>query len=267
MRSIGYYGTARTVPASGIVTWSGDDIPSAGGLAALCFSASAAGGGLASLAVNLIRIKADGELVVDLAWDELIAFTEAWGSSHHNLGTAPQRYMVPFFLPDAPTPEDADICGFPYGAKCTVELFTGSSGAGTITIGWLKATRRPGVQPRLLGSAANIALSQTSRQYTLPLSRGDTLRAFSINNTGLTRLQAFLRGQMVVNVTGAKSTEGSLLTATGLFSGPLTNVNPVWTTVPFNVSASSDDAYLQVDTGDDWAGTANRIAVYSVRQQ
>lgn len=267
MRSIGYYGTARAVPASGTVTWSGDDIPSAGGLAALVFSASAAGGGLAAANVNLIRVKADGELVCDLAWDELIAFHEAWGPHGTNLGAVPQRYYLPFHLPDAPTDEAADVCGFPFGAKCTVELFTGASGAGNIKLGWLKASRRPQVQPRLLGSAANIGASQTSRQYALPVSRGDTLRALAINNTGLTRMQMFLRGQMVVNVTGAGDSEGALLTAAGLWDGAITNVNPVWTRLPINVPASSDDAYLQVDTGATWAGTANRISIYAVRPQ
>jgi hypothetical protein len=169
--------------ASQVVTFTGNDLPSAG-VVAYHFGMTADTFNI----VNRIRVKADNRLIYDVGPLHFRKWCERFSSVGYSMPTANLRFTIPFNLFDIVDDDLADVCQFPRGTVPTVELTlqckNGSTPAsitgGKIYAGWTQTDAQPVFYPTLIGQQMNISASATNA--TFPISERGAIRGMIVDD-------------------------------------------------------------------------------------
>lgn len=276
--------------ASQVVTFTGNDLPSAG-VVAYHFGMTADTFNI----VNRIRVKADNRLIYDVGPAHFRKWAERFSSVGYTMPTDLLRFSIPFNLFDIVDDDLADVCQFPRGTVPTVELTLQCRGGSTpasitggkIYAGWTQTDAQPVFYPTLIGQQMNIAASATNA--TFPISERGAIRGMIVDTTGLGRFKCELNGFQYVHAfsaayLGATCGDG-LLESQSLEDGAGKNGGVTIATqagfrIPM-VVASQGSSRVELDTYGGWAAgassgggnvqaanaTANELTVWAVSNQ
>lgn len=270
-------GTAAT-GGSGTLVWSPSEIDSAGVVAFhIGMSNEGSGTGFAQdfSIVSRIRVKANGQTVIDCTPTELRAYQERFspkGNSNTDTGTT---LTIPLNSLDAKSDDDGDRCQFMPGASATVELVYSNSAGGASTIrkgnfflAWTKTTIAPEFYMTLLTQAANVPQSSTNGRS--PLSGPGFVQGLGITTANLNRVRTVLSGLEVANLPGALyngNTTGDLMRETQeLYENPddQTMVTSFqWLKLAQGLEANPATSWLELTTGASWSAT-DPIGLYTL---
>lgn len=266
-----FLGSGKTLAASSVTSFTGNDLPSAG-VVAFHFVMNGSGNTLAN--ISRVRVKADSRLIVDISQAHLRKWLERFSQNGFALPTTYARFTLPFNLMDIVDDDLADICQFPRGAVPTVEITTGASaGAGTVYAGWTQTDQAPEFYSTLIGSAMNIGASITNANY--PIASQEAIRGVVLDTTGLKRLKLELNGFAYHQLTGvdyqASVTTGDMTLAASDVedgagsSGGVTITSQAALRVPM-IQASSGASRLEMDTASGWSA-ANELTLWGIGNQ
>lgn len=274
-RFTSFLGSGKSVTATTaqVITFTGNDLPSAG-VVAYHFVTTATSGATDVADITRIRVKADNRLIFDVGQTHFRKWQERFSTVGYALPTALTRWTIPFNLFDIVDDDLADTCQFPRGTVPTVEITLGTgSAAGSIYAGWTQTDAQPVFYPTLIGQQMNIAASATNA--TFPINSQGAVRGMVLDATGLNRFKAELNGfqyhqllgaQYLGNTTGDMVLESQALEDGAGTSGGVTITAAAGLRIPM-VVASQGSSRVELDTGSSWAGTANELTLWAVNNQ
>lgn len=274
-------GKAVTGSTAQVVTFTGNDLPSAGVIA---YHFAWQGSGNDNTDITRIRVKADNRQIFDVGYKHYAKWLERFSQNGFAPATSLQRFSIWFNLLDIVDDDLADVCQFPRGAVPTVEITTGSSTVGgTIYAGWTQTDQAPQFYSQLIGQQMNIAASATNA--TFPISTTGAIRGAILDTTALGRAKMELNGftyhQLIgPNYLGQSNLGDMSLAASDVedgagSTGGVTITQQVGLRVPMIV-ASSGASRVELDTGSGWASanssglgtaTANELTLWTVHNQ
>lgn len=263
----GYSGKTQTVAATTAQTivFSSSDFNPTGCVA---FHVGFTGANNDVDALTRIRVKANGETIVDVDENFLQAFVDRFTPSNANMANARAALTIPLWVPNADR-DKRELCGWPIGAECQIELTTdNSTSAGIAVLAFTRSTVRPVVYPTLIGTPLNIAASQTNATYSFT-KRGQ-VQGIAINTVGLDRAKIVLDGQEVLLLPGANylgAATGDLWRESQHYSNGENQTDPVWVEMGQGLRAPSGSSYVELSTGAGWAGVANELCVWTLNAQ
>lgn len=202
-----------TASSTQTLIWSPAEIDAAG-CVAFHIAMNTTGGTAATInLVTRVRVKANGQTVVDCTLDELRAYQERFSPKGNSDDTTGLTLTIPVNSLDARSDDDADRCQFMPGASATVEVVvtSGASQAGTLMLGWTKTTVAPEFYMTLIESNTNVAASTTNGRS--PLSGPGFVQGLGLPTQGLNRVRAVIAGLEVANIPGGEyngATSGAL---------------------------------------------------------
>jgi hypothetical protein len=272
-----FLGSGKTVAAttSQVITFTGNDLPSAG-VVAYHFVWQGATAGNAVADISRIRVKADNRQIFDVSLTHFRKWLERFSQNGYALPTTELRFSIPFNLMDIVDDDLADVCQFPRGAVPTVEITTGSGTvAGNLYAGWTQTDQAPQFYSQLIGQQMNISGGATNA--TFPITTAGAIRGAILDTANLGRLKMELNGfayhQLIgsnyLNIAG--QTIGDMtLAASDTEDGAANGGSAVITTqaglrVPMIV-ASSGASRIELDTGSSWS-TSNELTLWTVHNQ
>lgn len=252
----------KAIAANTPVFFTSSEIPS-DGLLMLHFGMTGAGGILGGTGLTRCKVRADGDVIIDILSTHLIAFLQSAAPSHPTLtnGVA-TRFTLPFNLLTAPTRMARDTCQFPLGKAISVELQFGAAGAGTVVVGATYTEDvEPTMYPRLYGNQINVTGATTSGNY--PISEPGEIRALVLNTTNLNRAQVVLGKEYVQDLLNTSN----LAAEYDQLEQPLVNtvaalIDPRCFLIDSGRSAPSGSSRLQLDVGAGW-GATNELTIWS----
>ena len=207
--------------------------------------------------IDRVRVKAGGQLIVDIAQAHLTAFIQRMSTSKWAMAGADTTFSIPLYTLDAKGIEERYACGFPIGQSPTVEVVVdGTGAAGTVGCAWRLFEGTPAFYPLLLGSQMNIAASATNARY--PITQGGLLRGFSVETTGLDRLRLVVNGKQIFNLSGAQLQQAQAME--GQDGG---STNQLFFKIAEMVPITAGNSYFELDTGAGYTGTAGECTLYS----
>jgi hypothetical protein len=266
--------TTAATGASGTLVWSPAEIDSAGVVA---FHLGMSNEGTTTSDVSIIsriRVKANGQTVIDCTPTELRAYQERFspkGNSNTSSGTT---LTIPLNSLDSKGDDDGDRCQFMPGASATVEIVysnaavSGQTDFGNFYLAWTKTTIAPEFYMTLLTQAANVAQSAVNGRS--PLSGPGFVQGLGITTANLNRVRTVLSGLEVANLPGALYnglTTGDLMRETQeLYENPDDNTMVTsfqWVKLAQGLEANPATSWLELTTGSSWAAT-DPIGLYTL---
>ena len=193
-RFTSFLGSGKSVAATTaqVITFTGNDLPSAG-VVAYHFVTAQSSGATDVADITRIRVKADNRLIYDVGLTHFRKWQERFSTVGYALPTALTRWTIPFNLFDIVDDDLADTCQFPRGTVPTVEITLGTgSAAGSIYAGWTQTDAKPVFYPTLIGQQMNIASSAVNA--TFPINSQGAVRGMMVDTAGLSRFKAELNG-------------------------------------------------------------------------
>lgn len=273
-----FYGslTADTA-ASGTLVWTPAEIDSAG-VVAFHLGISAEGSNASGMDLGIVsnvRIKANGQTVIDLTTEQLRAYQERFSPKGNSNTSSGRVLTIPLNSLDAKSDDDGDRCQFMPGASATVEVtYATTAPTGTTTrwgnmyLAWTKTTVAPEFYMTLITQPANVAPSAINGRS--PLSGPGFVQGLGITTANLNRVRAILSGLEVANLPGALyngKTTGDLLRETQeLYENPddATQVTAFqWVKLNQGLEANPATSWLELTTGSSWAQT-DQIGLYTL---
>lgn len=244
--------------------WSPAEIDAAG-CVAFHLAMNTTGGTPADISlVQRVRVKANGQTVIDCTFDELRAYQERFSPKGNSDDSNGLTLTIPVNSLDARSDDDADRCQFMPGASATVEVVvTSSSGqTGTLMLGWTKTTVAPEFYMTLIESNTNVAASTTNGRS--PLSGPGFVQGLGLPTTGLNRVRAVIAGLEVANVPGSVyngATAGALgdllIAMQNLYENPdAATDTETYQFLKLNqgLEANPATSWLELTTGSGWGG-------------
>lgn len=275
-RFTSFLGSGKSIAATTaqVITFTGNDLPSAG-VIAYHFTTYAGTGATDVADITRIRVKADNRLIYDVNPTHFRKWQERFSTVGYALPTALTRWTIPFNLFDIVDDDLADTCQFPRGTVPTVEITLDASGsaAGAMYAGWTQTDAQPVFYPTLIGQQMNIAASATNA--TFPINSQGAVRGMLVNTTGLSRFKAELNGFQYHQLIGAAylgNTNGDMLLESQALedgagsSGGVTITSAAGLRVPM-VVASQGSSRVELDTGSGWGGTSNELTLWAINNQ
>lgn len=277
-RFTSFLGSGKPVQnaAAQVITFTGNDLPSAG-VVAYHFVTTATTGATDVADITRIRVKADNRLIYDVNQLHFRKWQERFSTVGYALGTALTRWTIPFNLFDIVDDDLADTCQFPRGTVPTVEITLGTGSAGgSIFAGWTQTDAQPVFYPTLIGQQMNIAASAVNA--TFPINSQGAIRGMIVNTVGLSRFKAELNGFQYHQLTGASylgaATGDMVLESQALedgagTAGGVTIDTAAGLRIPM-VVASQGSSRVELDTGTTWGGatpTQNELTLWAVNNQ
>lgn len=265
-----------TLNATNTVVWNPSEIDSAGVIAfhILCDSNNTTP--VNASFIDRIRVKANGQTVVDITGTQLRAYQERFSpKGGSDLDTA-SYLTIPLNSLDAKSDDDGDRCQFMPGASATVEVTTttlpvaGGGSAASLRLGWSKTTVAPEFYMTLLSNQCNIALSQTNAR--VPLGGPGFVQGVGMNTVGLGRARLILSGLEVANISGAQynsaGTSGDLLRAISSLYDGVDDASEItafqYTKLAQGLEANPATSWIELTTGASWGGASNEISLYTL---
>jgi hypothetical protein len=275
IRRVEYRPSMTTLAASTTYTWTESEIPTRG-LRALLFSinqgsAGAGGDFFGATGVERIRVKVGGATIIDASYKTLRAWVKRFSYAQKDTmtGAATDRiFCLPFYFMDGQNQAEQDKCGFPPGAKITVEVVTGTAvlNSPTLTIGWILSDQPVEFYPMLLDNFLNYSAS--SGAQVTSLRQAGILRAIVIPTKGLSELVIRQSGLELWLVKGGNSsTQGELVAAAQMLEqGSYSYGEHHALRVDSGRAMPPGDSSLRITTGSDWQPSSpdNSYAVYSI---
>jgi len=265
-RKYGFDGAGKTIAATSVQTlrFNQSDIPGPG-VVGYQLVMSGANNDLG--AITRIRVRSNGVPFIDVTPTQLIAYCNTFSRDRMLLTTAAQRFTIPLWNLDAPTPDGQDVCQFPVEGAPEVEITTdNSTSAGTILCGYTFTDVPAEASPLLVASPMTIAASTVNSRYAF--AENGLVRGVYVPHTGLERLQVYLGGELALHGAGpawAAGTYGDMLAEFMRVDGA--GQTPA---VPFQRidigKAAPPGSYVALDTAAGWAGVANEMVLYAMRE-
>lgn len=260
---------------TGTVIWSPAEIDAAGVVA---FHLIIRNQGTEAAGIDIIsriRVKANGQTVMDCSSEQLRAFQERFSpKGNSDLGTS-TILTIPLNSLDAKTDDDGDRCQFMPGASATVEITSATVTTGTdvteygqFLLGWTKTTVAPEFYHTLLAQPANVGASSTNGRS--PLGGPGFVQGLGITTANLGRMRAVLSGLEVANLPGLTyngQTWGDMIRASqNLYENPddASDVS-AFQFIKLNqgLEANPATSWLELTTAAGWSAS-NEIAVYTL---
>lgn len=226
--------------------------------------------------ITRVRVKANGQTVVDCTLDELRAYQERFSPKGNSDDTTGLTFTIPVNSLDARSDDDADRCQFMPGASATVEVVvtTGANQSGTLMLGWTKTTVAPEFYMTLIESNTNVSASTTNGRS--PLSGPGFVQGLGLPTTGLNRVRAVIAGLEVANVPGTEyngataSAMGDLLIAMqNLYENPdQATDTETYQFLKLNqgLEANPATSWLELTTTSNWGtgGASTALTLYTL---
>lgn len=265
-----------TLNATNTVVWNPSEIDSAGVIAfhILCDSNNTTV--VDASYIDRIRVKANGQTVVDITGTQLRAYQERFSPKGGSDVTTASYLTIPLNSLDAKSDDDGDRCQFMPGASATVEVTTttlpvaAGGSAASLRLGWSKTTVAPEFYMTLLSNQCNIALSQTNAR--VPLGGPGFVQGIGMNTAGLGRARLILSGLEVANISGAQynsaGTSGDLLRAISSLYDGVDDASEIttfqYTKLAQGLEANPATSWIELTTGASWGGASNEISLYTL---
>lgn len=234
------------------------------------FQVAWTGANPAASIINRVRVRSSGTTLIDLPYTAFQAWQQRFFKSNTADVSADQILNIPFFLPDAPTIEDADRCQFPLGAQAQVELdILAAVAAGSATIGWTQTDVAPQYFPRCYSQPMNIPASARNGKYSF--SESGIIRGLIFPMVGVERAIATISGRNAFDLPG-RSYSGLTFPRSILEDKDAAYTTEVVTTprclsVDLGIPAAFGSSFMTLDTAAGWAGVLNELAIYAVDLQ
>lgn len=265
-----------TLNATNTVVWNPSEIDSAGVIAfhILCDSNNTTV--VDASYIDRIRVKANGQTVVDITGTQLRAYQERFSPKGGSDVTTASYLTIPLNSLDAKSDDDGDRCQFMPGASATVEVTTttlpvaAGGSAASLRLGWSKTTVAPEFYMTLLSNQCNIAASQTNAR--VPLGGPGFVQGVGMNTAGLGRARLILSGLEVANISGAQynsaGTSGDLLRAISSLYDGVDDASEIttfqYTKLAQGLEANPATSWIELTTGASWGGASNEISLYTL---
>ena len=248
------------------VTFTAADIPSAGVVAYVVMLEGSANT-LADL--TRIRLKADGTPIIDVSFAHFQAFIKRLSHTNEDNTTSEQEFIIPLYVPDAPTEDAQDLSQFPRGMQVQLELETGAStGAGFAHVGFIQSNIEPMFYPTLIGQPMNIAASATQQRFNLSGNRGQ-LRGFGIETTGISRMRVVINNHQWVNIAGDvyRASAGNMMAAWQSLRNVKTLTDPDFFKTATGQAVVPGASFVELTTDGTWSGATSELSVHSLIPQ
>jgi len=268
-----------TLGATNTVVWNPAEIDSAGVIAfhLLIDSNNTTGTAVTASVIDRIRIKANGQTVIDITGLQLRAYQERFSPKGGSDVDSASYLTIPVNSLDAKSDDDGDRCQFMPGASATCEVTTSAlpaAGSGSpsaaLRLGWSKTTVAPEFYMTLLSNQCNITTNQTNAR--VPLGGPGFVQGIGLNTVGLNRVRMILSGLEVANVSGAQyntaGTSGDMLRAISSLYDGVDDVSEIttyqYTKLAQGLEANPATSWLELTTGAGWGGASNEISLYTL---
>lgn len=224
-------------------------------------------GGSTFTDVSRIRVLANGAAILNMTGAQLRAYMNSFSvAGGMEPAAADDRFTIPFWMADAPTPDLQDVSQFPTESTVQVEInFAATATAGTCVIGYTVTDRPPQVFPRILSQQLNIAASVENGRFNL--AENGIIRGIFLPHTGLDRFKLVLGGQEIINLPSALyngAAGGDILAEVQRVHGGGQFIDPGFNRVSVNLPAPITSSYLELTTGATWGGVTEEAVVYAV---
>jgi hypothetical protein len=265
-----------TLAATNTVVWNPSEIDSAGVIAfhILCDSNNTTV--VDASYIDRIRVKANGQTVIDITGTQLRAYQERFSPKGGSDVSTASYLTIPLNALDAKSDDDGDRCQFMPGASATVEVTTttlpaaGGGNSASLRLGWSKTTVAPEFYMTLLSNQCNIAVSQTNAR--VPLGGPGFVQGVGMNTAGLGRARLILSGLEVANISGAQynssGTSGDLLRAISSLYDGVDDASEIttyqYTKLAQGLEANPATSWIELTTGASWGGASNEISLYTL---
>ena len=270
-RKAAFQGSAKTVAVTAVQTivYTPTDIESAG-CVQLMFAWTGAGN--TNSDIDRVRVRAGGDIIVDVSWFQLQAWQQRWSNRFVANLDAGTVFSIPLNFLDAPRGmggEPQDRCQFPPNREIQVEIVTlNTTVAGTLTCGWKQTDVPAEFFLRHYSSVLNLPASSRNTKY--PFAESGILRGLTLPTLGVDRAELYVSDRSAWRLPGAQFggvTTGDMLNEKDYFEDGITEVGvPVLKhhSVDLGIPAAAGSSYLVMDTGAAWLGVANEGAFYSI---
>lgn len=251
------------------VSFTGNDLPSTGVVAFHFCTTTSATNSIANLVANGLRVKADGQTIVDVDLTTTRKFLERFTQANYAPATTATRLSLWFNFCDIVDDDLADTCQFPPATVPTVEFLTNASVVtGGVLGGWTQTDVEQHFTPYLLQQANNIGATQKQNQFPINTPGNAAIRGMILPTTGLGTLRLELNSFTYVNNTSAlyqNVVAGDMLQELDSIEDGSTSGAPTITThaafrVPMIVP-SQGLSRLILDTESTWSA-ANAITLW-----
>jgi hypothetical protein len=265
-----------TLAATNTVVWNPSEIDSAGVIAFHILVDSNNTTVVDASYIDRIRIKANGQTVVDITGLQLRAYQERFSpKGGSDLNTA-SYLTIPLNSLDAKSDDDGDRCQFMPGASATVEVTTtalpaaGGGNSASMRLGWSKTTVAPEFYMTLLSNQCNIGVSQTNAR--VPLGGPGFVQGLGLNTAGLGRARIILSGLEVANISGTQynsaGTSGDLLRAISSLYDGVDDASEIttyqYTKLAQGLESNPATSWIELTTGASWGGASNEVSLYTL---
>lgn len=221
--------------------------------------------------VNRVRVRASGQTIVDLTPAFLFAYLQRFTKANFPDLTGDQCLTIPFYLPDAPSEEQADACQFPVGAQMQVEVEFGTAAvAGVALCQFIQTDITPLWTPRIYAAPLNFTAGAV-RNQKYSFAETGVVRGIILDQAGIDRAQLTISGRNAFEAPG-RQFAGLTWPTGGLerFEMPYngtTATTPAMLTSSLGIPAAYGSSYLTLDTGAAFAGPAAEMGIYAVDNQ
>lgn len=251
-----FNGSPKTIAASGLTSFTGNDAPSSG-VVAYHIVTTGAGNNLTN--ATRLRLKTDGQTIYDVDVTHFRKFFERFTQANTAPALGVSRFTIPTNFCDIIEDELADVCQFPPGTVPTIEVQWGAgAAAGNAFIGWTQSNQDCHYTPMLLGQALNLGASQNAAQVPINVAGDAEVRGVIMHTTAVgtwkIELNQFLFHQCIgalylTVATGDMGLEGDS------WEDPATITTQCGRRIPM-VNPTTGISRLIVDTGAGFAATA-----------
>ena len=248
-RTYAYSPGQKTVAASTTLVWTPAEIDAAG-VVAFHLIVAATGNTLAD--IDRVRVKANGQTVIDVTVPELQAYQERFSPKGASDLVSGAALTIPLNVMDGGSDDNQDKCQFMPGASATVEVvFNAGAVAGTALLGWTKTTIDPEYYMTLIGTPMGVSGAQNG--YRVPLSAPGFVQGFGIEMPDLSRIRVVLGGLEVVNLPGVQF---------GTAAGDMIRESQALYDAPDDASDISSFQFLKLNQGLEANSATSWVEVY-----
>jgi hypothetical protein len=263
---------SKAVPANSTTTvqWTSSDFDPAGAVRFQLILQQTAGT-LDLNDVSRVKVKQNGQTIVDATVAQIQAMQERLGKAHNSDLITDRVLNIPLNLLDGVTDDDADKVQIMPGAACTVEVVfaTDATGAGIAFLQVVKTDQPALFYPTYIGTPLGVAGAVNGRR--IPISAPGIVQGWALGTADVREVKLILSGVQVGDWFGGSyndlSNIGDGLQAAQALEDCPDDASNVTGTVYLKEShgypASTMNSYLELSCDSDY--TADReIAIFSL---
>lgn len=270
-----YLGSAKAISTTAATyTWTGNDLPTPAPGSSLVavhviFAATTGAQTQSITKTTRIRIKANGNIIYDIATDAFRSLVGRFTPSNLVYGASSASFTIPFNLFDLFDDDQADMCAFPLRTIPTVEITTGNTPvASNAYLAWTLSSVTPTHYPVLLGQQMNIGASPVNG--TFPFTENGQVRAIGIDSTNLSRARIKVGGFDYVTAPGGvpdagAGTLGDAFRELEAFEQDATFTKPTYQRIPM-VPAPQGLSNIEI-SGNSSVAVTDEMTMWAIRPQ